>query len=79
MNESKESKIFGITMPLFLVAHIILLIVFPIGKFNLAALILHGAVSLWFIISYTLLIRRQMKDIKDEFKQAVLRDSKKSF
>jgi len=56
---------------------IILLIIFPIGEFSLAALILQGATSLWFIISYGFLIRRHIKDDKNELKQAILRDSKK--
>jgi len=79
MKESWEAKVFGITMPIFLIANTIILIVFPLDTFSWAALILQGAVSLWFIISYTLLVRRQMKDAKNELKQAILRDSKKSY
>ena len=79
MKESWEAKVFGITMPLFLIAHTIILIAFPLDEFSWTPLILQGIVSIWFIISYTLLIRRQVRDSKDELKRAIWRDSKKSF
>lgn len=79
MEESWQAKAFGITMPLFFVSTIALLIIFPSGEFNLLALILQGAISIWFIISYTLLVNRQIKDRETELKQAIWRDSKKSF
>ena len=66
MNESWQAKVFGITMPLFLIFTIAFLIIFPLGEFNLLALILQGSISLWFIISYTLLINRQMKDKENQ-------------
>jgi len=63
-------------MSIFLISNIALLIIFPPGEFNLLALILQGTISLWFIISYTLLINRQMRDKEDELKQVIWRDSK---
>ena len=79
VKESWEARVFGITMPLFLIAHTIILITFPLETFNWTALILQGAASLWFIISYSLLIRKQMKDTENELKRAIYKDYQKSF
>lgn len=79
MNESWEARVFGITMPLWAIFTLALMFIFPLGEFNWTALILQGTTSLWFIISYGLLIRRQMKDKEQEIKDAIWRDSQKSF
>ena len=79
MRENWEGKVFGITLPLFAILQILLLIIFPVGEFSWLALILQGSLSLWFIVSYGLLIRRQIKDEKQELKEKIWRDSKKSF
>ena len=76
INESWQAKVFGITMPLFFICTIALLIIFPVDKFSLLALILQGTISLWFIISYGLLINRQIRDKEDELKKAIWRDCK---
>jgi preprotein translocase subunit SecE len=77
MQESWEAKVFGITLPLFAISMIALIIIFPIGEPNLLAFIIQGAISLWFIISYTLLVNRQIKDKNQELKDAIWRNSKK--
>ena len=79
MRESWEAKVFGITLPLFAVLQILLLIIFPVDDFSWLALILQGTLSLWFIISYCLLVRRQIKDEEQEIKDKIWRDSMKSF
>ena len=79
MQESWQAKVFGITMPLFAISMIALIIIFPIGEPNLLAFIIQGTISLWFIISYTLLVNRQIRDRNQELKDTIWRDSKKSF
>jgi hypothetical protein len=77
MGESWQAKLFGITMPLFLIINISLLIIFPTDEFSWMAFSIQGIVSLWFIISYTLLVNLHTKSRKQELKDAILRDSKK--
>jgi len=68
MDESWQAKAFGITMPLWFIFSIALLFIFPLGEFNLLSLTLQGTASSWFIISYMLLINRQMRYWKDSIK-----------
>lgn len=79
MNESWEAKLFGYTIPVFALLMILSLIIFPPGEFSWPALMIEAPISLWFVVSYTLLVRRQMKDKNQELKDAIWRDSQKSF
>lgn len=86
MNESWEAKAFGITLPIYAVLMIALFIFVPLRgdspevvELKFIALIPNLIITIWFIISYVLLINRQIKDKEEELKQAIWRDSKKSF
>ncbi len=79
MNENWESKVFGITFPIYGILMIFILVLFPVGDSSWTALILHGILSIWFIVSYILMTRRRVKDNKKGLKDAIYRDSKKSF
>lgn len=79
MNESWQGKAFGITMPLFAITIILLIIFFPVGKPNWIAFTIQGISSLWFIISYILLVNQQIREKNQELKDAILRDSQKSY
>jgi hypothetical protein len=80
MQESWQAKAFGITMPLFFIINVGLYMIWPPGTpFNIWLLIAHGVPSLWFIISYGLLINKQSRDRDQELKDAIWRDSQKSF
>lgn len=71
MNKSWQAKVFGITLPLFAISIIALIIIFPIGEPNILAFILQCIISVWFIISYILLVNRQVKDIENKIKQDI--------
>jgi hypothetical protein len=88
MKESWEAKVFGITLPVYAVLMIALLITVPFTtgeddpvslEFKLFSLIPHIILNIWFITSYILLIRRHSKDREKELKDAIWRDSQKSF